>query len=101
MPAQRDQSNESRDVGQDAGRYEQCACDEDDHAVEQFLAWQIASLKALIEAPPDRQSFSFSQIRAGNAGDDDDCDRRPESDPVSQPDQQGELDDWCDEKKRE
>ena len=88
---ERDQAEESYQIGQHAGRDEQGARDQDDDAVERLLGRQAALLDPLVEAPPGVEPFPTGQVTAGNAGGHDEPDRRPEADELVHLDQQAEL----------
>lgn len=87
-----DQAEEPDDVGQHAGRDEQGACEENNDAVHEFGAGQIARVQALIQSPPSVDAFSTGEVAARYSRCDDESDGGSEADELVDLNQQTQFD---------
>jgi len=69
-PAARwNQHSESQQVCQQAGRDQQCACDQNHHAFGDGARRRLTALQLLVNLQPDRPPLTFCQPRTGDSGD--------------------------------
>ena len=89
----RDQEQQAEDVGDEPGRQQQRAAEDDQHAVDDLAVRELTAGQRLVEAPPRGSALRAQQPRTEHRVRDQQQDRPPHADRLTHLDQERQLGD--------